>query len=296
MAKGVEKYSKRGLQTSYVSVVIGISLVLLMLGLVAGAYLGLENLQKTAKENIEVDLFFFPTQNDADIKLIEQELKQMDGIKFVWYVSSERALEIFEDNEEGLAEIQEIFDGESPFPPSLTFHPKDIFANKEGLKKISADILATYPNAVSEVNYDEARVEDVNLGFLRWVFLALCVGLALMVIAFALINNTIRLSLYSSRFTIKTMQLVGAKSGFIRKPFLWNSILQGIISAIIGMALLIVVFYGFERFFENLEVTYDLKTLLLLFGILVALGVFISFISTWFALNKYLRKKLDDLY
>lgn len=296
MAKGVEKHSKRGLQTSYVSVIIGISLVLLMLGLVIGAYLGLENLQKTAKENIEVDIFFFPTQNDADIKLVEQQLKQLDGIKSVWYVSSDRALEIFEDNEEGLAEIQEIFDGESPFPPSLTFHPKDNIANKEGLKALSDEIMAKYPNEVSEVNYDEARVEDVNLGFLRWVFLALCVGLALMVIAFAMINNTIRLSLYSSRFTIKTMQLVGAKSGFIRKPFLWNSVLQGIISAIIGMALLIVVFYGFERFFENLEVTYNLQTLLILFGSLVALGVFISFVSTWFALNKYLRKKLDDLY
>ncbi|MEX1191086.1 MAG: permease-like cell division protein FtsX [Brumimicrobium sp.] len=296
MGKDIEKYSRRGLQTGYLSVVVGISLVLFMLGLVLGAYFGLENTQNSAKEDIEIDLFFNPDLNESDIKLVEQELKSWDDIKSVWFVSPERALEVFQENDEEAAEIKAIFDNESPFPPSVSFHPKSRIVNKEGLANIKQEILKAYPDKIDEVNYDENRVNQVNLGFLQWVYLFVAIGVLLTIIAFAMINNTIRLALYSKRFTIKTMQLVGAKSGFIRKPFLVNSIVQGFISAIIGMALLMAVFYSLKRYMEIISGTYDIKTFLLLLGALVVLGVIISFFSTLFALNKYLRKKLDDLY
>ena len=297
MGKDIEKYSRRGLQTGYLSVVVGISLVLFMLGLVLGAYFGLENTQNSAKEDIEIDLFFNPDLNDSDIKLIEQELKSWEQIKSVWFVSSERALEVFhnEDNEK-VSEVKRIYDGQSPFPPSVSFHPKSNIVNKEGLAQLKQEILAAYPNEIDEVNYDENRVKQVNLGFLQWVYLFVAIGILLTIIAFAMINNTIRLALYSKRFTIKTMQLVGAKSGFIRRPFLINSIVQGFLSAIIGMALLMAVFYSLKRYMEMISGTYDLKTFLMLLGVLIVLGIIISFFSTLFALNKYLRKKLDDLY
>jgi cell division transport system permease protein len=111
-----------------------------------------------------------------------------------------------------------------------------------------------------------------------------------------MINNTIRLALYSKRFSIKTMQLVGARSRYIRRPFLWQAIGIGIVSAIIGMAILLGLFYALNNVLDSIEIIYDLKTLLLLLGILVAIGIIITLISTWFALNKYLRMKLDDLY
>ncbi len=296
MANEAEKYNKRGLQTGYVSVIVGISLVLFMLGLVIGAYFGLDNLQNSSKENVEIDLFFNPSLNEADIKLIEQELKQWEEIKAVWFVSPERALEVFQDDEQQLNEIKSIFNGESPFPSSVTFNPKSAYVSIEGLAEIKSKLLSEYPNQIDDVNYDENRVNDVNLGFLRWIYVFIAIGLLLAVIAFAMINNTIRLALYSKRFTIKTMQLVGAKPGFIRKPFLWGAIGQGLLSAIIGMALLMGVFYGLNKYIEDITLTYDIKTFGLLLGSLVGIGIFISLLSTWFALNKYLRKRVDDLY
>lgn len=294
VSKKVNKSNR--IQTGYISVIVGISLVLFMLGLVIGAFFGLENLQRSAKENIEVDIFFSPTLNNADIKLIEQELKQWPQIKSVWFVSPERALDVFSGDSSQINEIMEIYNGESPFPPSVTFNPINNHATAYSLAKIKDSLLAVYPNQIAEVNYDENRINEVNLGFLQWVYLFIAVGILLAIIAFAIINNTIRLALYSKRFIIKTQQLVGAKAGFIRKPFLWNSIVQGVISAIIGMTMLMTVFYALNNYMPDLAFVYDIKLFLMVFVVLVFIGVFISLISTWLALNKYLRKKINDLY
>lgn len=296
MSKKEEKYNRRGLQTGYISIVIGISLVLFMLGLVIGAYFGLENLQSSAKEDIEIDLFFSSQLNEADIKLIEQDIKTWDEIKSAWFVSPERALEVFQDNPDEAEQIKSIFGDKSPFPPSVSFHPKSEYVSVDGLRDLSRKLKEAYPNQIKEVNYDENRVKDVNLGFLQWVYLFIAIGVLLAIVAFAMINNTIRLALYSKRFIIKTMQLVGAKSGFIRKPFLLNAILQGFLSTIIGTALLFGVFHALSNYMELITLTYDLETLGVLFLTLLVIGIVISLFSTWFALNKYLRKKIDDLY
>jgi cell division transport system permease protein len=120
--------------------------------------------------------------------------------------------------------------------------------------------------------------------------------LLLIVIAVAMINNTIRLALYSKRFTIKTMQLVGATTMYIRKPFLGQALFQGLLSALIGLALLLTVFYGINNLLETIQIAYTLESFLMLISLLFVIGVFITLLSTWFALNKYLRMKLDDLY
>ena len=117
-----------------------------------------------------------------------------------------------------------------------------------------------------------------------------------MVIAVAMINNTIRLALYSKRFTIKTMQLVGAKNGFIRRPFLFQAIIQGVLSAVFGMFLLVSVFYTSNRIFDTFEITFSQESFILLAASLLCLGIFMTVLSTWFALNKYLRMSTDDLY
>lgn len=292
----VEKYNKRGLRTSYVSTVIGISLVLFMIGLVLGGILGLESIQKQAKENLQGDLFFKADMNEADIKQIEQELKTWPEFKEVFFVSPERAIEEFSGSTTQTSEVLSIFDGENPLPPTIGYKPKVQFANSEGMKKIKDKILKAYPEEIDEVNYDKASVQNVNLGFKQFAFLFLFVAALLIIVAVAMINNTIRLALYSKRFTIKTMQLVGATSRFIRKPFLIQSIFQGIISAIIGMALLMSLFYSLNKILETIEIPFEFMTFILLFGAIVGIGIIISFISTWFALNKYLRMKLDDLY
>jgi cell division transport system permease protein len=296
MSKRASKYGKLGLRTSYVSTVIGISLVLFMIGLVIAGILGLENVQKQAKESLQGDLFFKSEINEADIKQIEQELKTWSQFNEVFFVSPDRAIEEFSGDDQTAKEILDVFDGENPLPPTIGFKPKEEFATKEGMESIKKELLQTYSSQIDEVSYDEASVESVNLGFKQFVFLFLAVALLLIIIAVAMINNTIRLALYSKRFTIKTMQLVGAKSSYIRRPFMLQAIFQGIISAIIGISLLVTLFFALNNWLESIEISFDLITFLILTASLLALGALITLVSTWFALNKYLRMKLDDLY
>ncbi len=296
MSSNADKFSKRGVRTSYVSTVIGISLVLFTIGLVLGGVFGLDNIQKQAKESLQGDLFFQAEMQDADIKQIEQELKTWDEFSDVFYVSPERAIEEFSGMDQSTDQILSIFDGENPLPPTIGFKPKEKFATKKGMEDIKAKLLAAYPDQIDEVNYDKASVESVNLGFKQFVFLFLAVAVLLIIVAVAMINNTIRMALYSKRFTIKTMQLVGAKPTFIRRPFLWQSILQGFVSGIIGLALLMTLFYALNNTLDAIEISYSLNTFLMLVGAILLIGIVITFVSTWFALNKYLRMKLDDLY
>lgn len=296
MSSAAEKYNQRGLRTSYVSTVIGISLVLFMIGLVLGGVLALDSVQTQAKENLQGDLFFKAELNEADIKQIEQELKTWPEFKEVYFVSPERAMEEFSGLNEDTKEIEAIFEGENLFPPNIGYKPKAQFANKEGMEQIKNKLLKAYPEEIDEVNYDEASVETVNLGFRQFAVLILLVAVLLIIVAVAMINNTIRLALYSKRFTIKTMQLVGATSKFIRRPFLLQAVLQGIISAVIGMALVMSLFYALDNILKTIEITFEFQTFLILFLAILAVGIIISWISTWFALNKYLRMKLDDLY
>lgn len=296
MDSNSEKYSKKGVRTSYVTTVIGISLVLFMIGLVLGGVIGLDNLQKQAKESLQGDLFFKPELNEADIKQIEQQLKTWNEFREVYFVSPERAIEEFSGTDQNSDNILSIFQGENPLPPTIGFKPKAEFASKKGMESIKQKLLSSYSEEIDEVNYDKASVESVNLGFKQFVFLFSAVALLLILVAVAMINNTIRLALYSKRFTIKTMQLVGAKSVYIRRPFLRQSILQGIVSALIGVALLMTLFFALNNVMETFEISYTIQSFLLLVGSILLIGIFITFISTWLALNKYLRMKLDDLY
>jgi cell division transport system permease protein len=134
------------------------------------------------------------------------------------------------------------------------------------------------------------------VGFQQFVYLLFGVALLLIVIAVAMINNTIRLALYAKRFTIKTMQLVGAKGSFIRRPFIVQAIIQGVLSAIFGLFLLVLVFYTSNNIFDTFEISFSRDSFIVLAGAMLTLGIFMTVMSTWFALNKYLRMSIDDLY
>lgn len=296
MSTTIDKLNKRGVKSSYVSTIIGISLVLFMIGIVLGGIFGLETIQKQAKESLQGDLFFKPDLNPSDIKQIEQELKTWGEFKEVFYVSPERAIEEFTGTDQNADNILAIFEGDNPLPPTVGFKPKEQHATLEGMEEIKKKLLQSYGDRLEEVSYDEASVQSVNLGFKQVVYLIGIVALLLIVIAVAMINNTIRLALYSKRFSIKTMQLVGATSGYIRKPFLWQSVGMGALSGVIAMALLFGLFYALNNLVEWIEIPVNMSMFLFLFASLISIGVIITFISTWFALNKYLRMKLDDLY
>lgn len=296
MSETLETYSRRGLRTSYVSTVIGISLVLFMIGLVVGGMLGLQSIQTQAKENLRGDIFFKPEFNAADIKQIQMELSDWKEFKEVYFISPNKAMDEFTGDSDTKHQILSIFKNSNPLPPTIGYRPKEKYATKKGMLHLKSKIENKFKDVIDEVSYDEASVEQVNLGFKQFAFLFLVVAVLLIVVAVAMINNTIRLALYSKRFTIKTMQLVGATSAFIRKPFLVQSLLQGVVSAIIGMSILMGLFYTLNNFLDSIEIAFHLETLLLLFGIILIVGIIITLISTWLALNKYLRMKLDDLY
>jgi cell division transport system permease protein len=296
MSETAEKYTKKGLRTSYISTVIGIALVLFMIGLVEGGLLGLKSIQTQAKENLQGDIFFYSELNPEEIKQIQLELNDWPEFKEVQFISPARAMDEFSGSESQSKQIMKIFEGSNPLPSSVTYRPKEKYANKLGMESLRQKLIKHYSSQIEEVSYDEASVTQVNLGFRQFVFLFLIVALLLIVVAVAMINNTIRLALYSKRFTIKTMQLVGATSSFIRKPFLIQALAQGVISAVVGMALLLALFTGLTNLLDSIELNFSLETLLILFGSLIILGSIITLVSTWISLNKYLRMKLDDLY
>lgn len=296
MSKPIEKAGKRGLRTSQVSTVIGISLVLFMIGLVLAGVIGLDSLQKQARENLHGDLFFKSEYNAADIKQVEQELKSWECFKEVEFISPERAIEEFKGSDQNSTEILAIFDGENPLPPTINFRPRSHFATKSGMMEIETRLRAKFGEMLAEVNYDKAALDEVNLGFKQFAFLILLVASLLIIVAVAMINNTIRLALYSKRFTVKTMRLVGAKKGFIRRPFIKQAVFQGVVSGIIGMGMLMTVFFALNNVLDIVEINLHLLDLVLLILALIFIGCLLTVVSTWFALNKYLRTKLDDLY
>jgi cell division transport system permease protein len=292
----INKYSRRGVRTGYASTVVGISLVLFMIGLILGGVIGIQGLEKQVKEDVQVDLFFNSELNEADIKMIEIELQQWQEFSEVYFVSPERAMQEFEGVGTSKEEMLAILDGENPLPPTVVFKPQADFANAQGMALIEEKLQSKFPGSIAEVSYSEASLEDVNVGFQQFVYLLFGVALLLIVIAVAMINNTIRLALYAKRFTIKTMQLVGAKGSFIRRPFIVQAIIQGVLSAIFGLFLLVLVFYTSNNIFDTFEISFSRDSFIVLAGAILTLGIFMTVMSTWFALNKYLRMSIDDLY
>jgi cell division transport system permease protein len=292
----INKYSRRGVRTGYASTVVGISLVLFMIGLILGGVIGIQGLEKQVKEDVQVDLFFNSELNEADIKMIEIELQQWQEFSEVYFVSPERAMQEFEGVGTSKEEMLAILDGENPLPPTVVFKPQADFANAQVMALIEEKLQSKFPGSIAEVSYSEASLEDVNVGFQQFVYLLFGVALLLIVIAVAMINNTIRLALYAKRFTIKTMQLVGAKGSFIRRPFIVQAIIQGVLSAIFGLFLLVLVFYTSNNIFDTFEISFSRDSFIVLAGAMLTLGIFMTVMSTWFALNKYLRMSIDDLY
>lgn len=288
--------NKIGLTTNYISTIFGISLVLFMIGVILGSIILLKDVEKQFRENLQGDIFFLPSYNEADIKMVEQELSDWPEFKEVVFVTPERAMsELFEESQ---LEDESLFDIDSMFmlPSSISFKPLADYSSLEGMQHIERKIKDHFGDKVESVNYDKKSIESLDKGFNQFTFVFLFITALLIGIAAALINNTIRLSIYSRRFTIKTMQLVGATGNFIRKPFLMHAIFQGFISSLLGLSLAMTIFYALDNTIDTVEFTYSLNSFILLSCSVFAVGLFLTVISTWLALNNYLRKNIDALY
>ncbi len=286
-----ERYSKRKMQSSSITTVVSLSLVLFMLGLLGIIILNTRKLSDNFKENIGFQIVLNDDVKEVDIAKMQKTLDASEYVKSTEFITKdEAATRLQKDVGEDFID----FLGYNPLPSSIGVHLKAEYANTDSLTWIEKELLDT--KLVKEVRYQKSLVSMVNENVKKISFVILIFSGLLMLIALALINNTIRLSIYSKRFIIKTMQLVGATQGFIRRPFVLNGIKHGIYGAIIAIGMLIGVLYSAQKQLPELVELQDINMLISLFGLVILLGILISGVSTSLAVRKYLRLKSDDLY
>ena len=291
MSSSYETYQKRRLITSYFSVVLSIALVLFLLGLLGMLVLNAKKVSDHFKEQVVVTIYLKDSAKEVEIKQLEKSLAMSEYVKSTEYVSKEQAAESMKaENGDDFMD----FLGYNPLQNSVDVIVKADFVDVAQLEAIAAE--ATSKSFVDEVRYDKDLVTLMNNNVKKISFWVLVVSAVFTIIAVLLINSSIRLSVYSNRFTIKTMQMVGATKQFIRKPFVWKSIRLGIIGAIVAMLGMAVVLYYINKTFPELEF---LSNMVLVAGLFVAVfivGIIITWISTYIATQRFLNLKTDALY
>lgn len=291
MAKDQDKYARRRYQSSYFSTVISISLVLFMLGLLGLIVLHAKKLSDYVKENIGFSIILKDNVKEVDIVQLQKALDAASYVKSTERITREQAAKSLQED---LGEDFISFLGYNPLLESIDVRLNADFANNDSIAWIEKELVVN--TKIKEVFYQRSLVELVNEKIKTISIVILIFSGLLMLVAIALINNTIRLAIYSKRFIIKSMQLVGATQGFIRKPFLYSGIIQGLFAAVIAIALLMGLLKFFQSKMPELLELYDLELSFSMFGIVAALGIIISLLSTTFAVRKYLKIKTSELY
>ncbi len=286
---------RKGLRTAYVSTIVGIVMVLFIIGLVSWFVLGLNNLKNDKIESYEIDLFFDNSVNTLELGLIEEEIANKTYTSGAIYRSSEEAWEIY-TNEIGGDTNLTVIDNENPIDQSVIMTLKKEYFYKDSMTWIETELMQDYSGRLLEVSYQPEIFVDVNQRLEKLVYFILLIACMLLFIAIGMINNTIRLALFSKRFLIKTMQLVGATPRFIRRPFFWSAIGQGFISGIIAGIMILGLIQLLSRYYPMILDMTDLTLYFYVLGGIIAFGVLITITSTYFALRKYLRLNLDELY
>lgn len=294
MGKAIRN-NKKGLKTAYVSTIVGIVMVLFILGIVSWFVLGLNNLKNDKIESFEIDLFFDNTVNTVELGIIEEEIASKHYTSGALYRSSDEAWQIIKDEIGGDSSLN-VLNNENPLNQSVIMTLNKSYFNLDSMLWIEQELMQEYDGRLLEVSYQKEIFSEYNEGLEKLVYFILLIACMLLFIAIGMINNTIRLALFSKRFTIKTMQLVGATPRFIRRPFFWSAIGQGVISGIIAGTMVLGLIYLLQRYYPFVLEMTDLKLFFIVLAGIVLFGVLITLTSTYFALRKYLRLNLDNLY
>ncbi|WP_190810028.1 ABC transporter permease [Flagellimonas sp. S3867] len=291
MAQYIERYQRRRLISSYFSVVLSIALVLFLLGVLGLLVLNTKKLADHFKEQITVSVFLKDNAKPVEIEQLQKSLAMADYTKSANFVSKEDAAEQYsEDIGENFIE----FLGYNPLKNSIDVNLKADYVSTTQIAEIADELASkTY---VDEVSYDKPLISLLNDNVKKislWILIASAI---FTFIAVLLINSSIRLSIYSKRFIIKTMQMVGATKTFIRKPFVWTNIKLGILGSLIALVALAIVLYYVNTNFPELAIFQDVVVLITLFAGIFGLGVLISWLSTHIATQRFLNLRTDDLY
>ncbi len=291
MAKAGSGSLKRS-KPNYIYSIIGVALVLLIMGIMGWFFLNFRQVSNAFKEDIRISAYL-RTLNKDTIGQIQQYIAGKPYAKNVSYVNKETAKAIWnKENNEDWAKILDI----NPLPESIDFYAKSEYVNKDSLALIKADIMAIYGNQITEVQYPPSLVTNLDEKSKKIGLVFLVVSIVLCVIVIFSIDNTIRLAMFSNRFLIKTMQMVGATRGFIAKPMDIKAIINGLISSVIAIVILFSMMEWAASQFPQLNAIQNTEMTLILFGGMILVGVGISLYSTHRSVLKYLKMKLDDLY
>ncbi|MFO7719957.1 MAG: permease-like cell division protein FtsX [Gillisia sp.] len=291
MSSSFEKYQKRRLISSYFSVVISIGLVLFLLGLLGLLVLNTKKVADHFKEQIAMTVYLKDTAKEVEIEQLKKSLALAEYTKSTTYVSKEEAAEA---HSKEIGEEFMDFLGYNPLQNSIDLYMKADYVSPEQIDEIAADINSK--NFVDEVVYDKPLIALLNDNVKKISFWVLVISGVFTFIAVLLINSSIRLAVYSKRFIIKTMQMVGATKTFIRRPFIWQSVKLGIIGAVLALIGMGVVLYYLNSSFPELELLADAKLLVALFSGILLMGIFITWASTFFATSRFLNLRTDELY
>ncbi len=291
MARQEDKIIGRRLKSSYISTVVSITLVLFVLGLLGLVILHTRHLSDHFRESISISLFLKEGVSESQVQRLRSDLGQMEAVNEVHYLSSDEAAE---DLMKELGEDFVDFLGYNPLSASISVSLTAAHANPDSLAVFEAG-LQGYA-AITDIDYQQSLIHLVHDNVRRISIALLAFSVLLLIIAFALINNTIRLSVFSRRFLIKSMQLVGATQRFIRRPFIITGVIQGLVGAVITIILLTGAMYLGQHQIPELPFFPGTSELAILFAGVLLLGIIISYISTFFAVRKYLNIKTDFLY
>lgn len=283
--------SSKKTKSVYISTVISIALVLLMAGLLGLILVHAKNLSNYIKENIVLNVILNEDTEEADALKLQKALNDNPHVINTEYISKELAARNLQQD---LGEDFVEFLGYNPLSASIDVHLKAEYANQDSVKNFIKEVSAN--KIIKEMVYQESLLDMVNKNIRIIGLVILTFTAILLIIAVALINNTIRLSIYSQRFLIKSMQMVGATKGFIRRPFLGYGILHGLLGSIIAIVLLIMVMYFGQRQIPELILLQNYFEFAIIFVGVIAIGILISGLSTYFAVTKYLRLRMNDLY
>lgn len=286
------KYSRFSIRSSSFTIVISITLVLVLLGLLSLLVLKAKAVSDFVKENITITVFLDENAKDADVIMLQKSIDASPYRRSSAYITKDEAAKTLQQDlgEDFIKTL-----GYNPLQPSIEVNLKAEYANNDSIAWIEKELRED--TKVKDVLYQKSMVSTVNEN-IRTVSISILVfsGI-LLLIAVALINNTIRLAIYSKRFLIRTMNLVGATQRFIRRPFVLSGVRNGIFGSILAIAIISGVVYLLDRIpdFHLIDIS-DIKTLGMIYGLVVALGILITWISTSLAVRKYLRQDIDALY
>ncbi|HNT49874.1 MAG TPA: permease-like cell division protein FtsX [Cyclobacteriaceae bacterium] len=290
------KVRKKKLGTyPYISVILSITLALFVIGVFGALVIYSKELERIVRENVKIQVYLNTQISDTQRNQIEKGLASKpylgDGKDAITFVSKDQAAKQFIEE---TGEDFKNFLGENPLRDAYLVRIKEGFHDSENLKKIKTEIEQI--GGVFQVHYIENVIDSINQNLTKIGLVLVGLVVLLLLVVMLLINNTLRLALFSQRFLIRSMQLVGARNWFIQKPFLYRASLHGFVAGILASTLLIALISFATQRVADLALIQNNNRLLLLLAFLIALGMLVAFLSTYRAVSKYLKLSLDELY